>query len=103
MHAATTITFTEPSFGQQAAVGFPIARSFVKGGEGYSIVQVGEEFGWAWTEPGEQPDTDNRTYATVPEAIRAAAENWDDAGSGGSTAAVLRRAATITERAAGLS
>ena len=68
-----------------------------KFGTGYGIEQAPEGFRWVWYEPGE-PDEIGGWRATLSAALRNAAEDWDDCGTGGNRASVLRGAATKAER-----
>ncbi|MFE6966896.1 hypothetical protein ACFVAJ_17430 [Agromyces sp. NPDC057679] len=66
--------------------------------EGYLIQARGTEYRWIWTEPNEELDTDGYLHDSVHAALRDAARNWEDAGSGGRYSADLRRRATIAEK-----
>lgn len=59
----------------------------------------GTRFRWSWTdEEGAEPTDHSHWFDTLSEALRAAANNWDEAGSGGRLAATLRAAATRAEK-----
>lgn len=64
----------------------------------YVIEQDGEQFRYVWTEGvGNEPDR-GRQFPTRSQALRDAADNWDEAGSGGRLSATLRAAATRAEK-----
>lgn len=65
----------------------------------YVIVQsMDEAYRWVWNEPSELPSYSSGGYPTIHEALRAAAEDWDDCGSGGNLSKNLRLAATQYEK-----
>lgn len=63
-------------------------------GTGYVVQGSVRGFRWIWLEQGEPEDSDDRWHPKLSSAIRAAADNWEDAGSGGRLAATLRGEAT---------
>lgn len=69
---------------------------------GYYVIVEDEPVGgvrWAWFEGGERPDFSQQVYGTISEALRGAAKDWDDSGSGGGLTKSLRIAARYYEKA----
>lgn len=66
----------------------------------YVIVEEEDDEGyrWAWKEPSESPDFSQEVFKTISEALRAAAKDWDDCGSGTGLSKNLRLAATQYEK-----
>lgn len=67
----------------------------------YSIEQdaAGERFRYVWTdEVDATPAEHGRWFESLSKALRDAADNWDESGSGGRLSATLRAAATRAEK-----
>lgn len=69
---------------------------------GYYAVEQnddGTRFRWSWTdEEGAKPTDYSPWFEKLSKALRDAADNWDEAGSGGRLSATLRAAATRAEK-----
>lgn len=65
----------------------------------YVINQLRDgRYTWEWSEPSERPCFPNETYGTISEALEAAANDWDDNGSGSGLSFVLGQAAGAYRR-----
>lgn len=68
----------------------------------YSVHASDKGFQWVWVDRAMDGtlyfDTSGGTFATRPEALRDAAEDWDYHGGGGTLARTLRAAATRVEK-----
>lgn len=69
---------------------------------GYYVIErnhAGDRFRYVWIEgASDEPADRGRWFDLVSRALRDAADNWDEAGSGGRLSATLRAAATRAEK-----
>jgi len=66
---------------------------------GYKVFRTGEGWKWAWMEPDQEPEFSEEFYPTQVEALRAAADDWEESGGDPNIriAATLRGLATRIE------